>query len=54
MTNFQQLFQMGQQVQAKLSEPWQAELARRTGREIRLAADPALALESGFAQAVPL
>ena len=41
-------------VQAKLSEPWQAELARRTGREIRLAADPALALESGFAHAVPL
>jgi hypothetical protein len=41
-------------VQAKLSEHWLAELARRTGREIRLAADPALALEGGFAQAVPL
>lgn len=41
-------------VQARLSETWLAELARRTGREIRLAAEPALALESGFAQAVPL
>lgn len=41
-------------VQAKLPKPWLAELGRRTGREIRLAADPALALESGFAQAVPL
>lgn len=41
-------------VLAKLSEPWLEELARRTAREIRLAADPGLALEGGFAQAVPL
>ncbi|MXP41505.1 ribonuclease [Altererythrobacter soli] len=41
-------------VRARLSEPWLEELARRTGREIRLAADPGLALEGGFAQAVPL
>jgi hypothetical protein len=41
-------------IQGKLSEAWLAELARRTGREIRFAADPALALEGGFAQAVPL
>ncbi len=37
-----------------ISPDWQAELARRTGREIRCRADPALALESGFAQAVTL
>jgi hypothetical protein len=41
-------------VLAKLSQVWRDELARRTGREIRLAADPGLALEGGFAQAVPL
>jgi hypothetical protein len=41
-------------VLAKLSEAWVGELARRTGREIRLAADPGLALEGSFAQAVPL
>lgn len=41
-------------VRAQLSEAWLEELARRTGREIRLAADPGLALEGGFAQAVPL
>jgi hypothetical protein len=40
-------------VAAQLSEAWLAELARRTGREVRLASDPALALDSGFAQAVP-
>jgi hypothetical protein len=37
---------------AKLSERWLAELSRRTGREVRLATDPALALDGGFAQAV--
>jgi ribonuclease G len=39
-------------VAAKLSDDWLAELARRTGREVRLASDPALALDGGFAQAV--
>lgn len=41
-------------IRAKLKEDWLAELARRTGREIRVESDPALALEAGFAQAVPL
>lgn len=41
-------------VSAKLKPQWLDELARRTGREIRIATDPALALEAGFAQAVPL
>jgi hypothetical protein len=40
-------------VAAQLSETWLAELARRTGREVRLASGPALALDGGFAQAVP-
>ena len=40
-------------VGSQLSEDWLAELARRTGREVRLAADPGLALVGGFAQAVP-
>ncbi len=40
-------------VTAKLSESWLDELKRRTGRHVRLAADPALALDGGFAQAVP-
>jgi hypothetical protein len=39
---------------SQLSEDWLAELARRTGREVRLAGDPALALDGAFAQAVPL
>lgn len=33
---------------------WRDELSRRTGRTIRVHADPELALEGGFAQAVPL
>ena len=41
-------------VQTKLRDDWLAELARRSGREVRTAADPALALDGGFAQAVPL
>ncbi|OCC22667.1 ribonuclease [Croceicoccus estronivorus] len=41
-------------VKAKLQQSWLDELARRTGREIRVQTDPALALEGGFAQAVPL
>ena len=39
-------------VAAKLSPDWLAELARRSGREVRLATDPGLALDGGFAQAV--
>ena len=39
-------------ITARLIPEWLAELARRTGREIRTKADPALALEGGFAQAV--
>jgi hypothetical protein len=38
---------------AMVSPPWLAELERRTGRGVRLATDPALALDGGFAQAVP-
>ena len=41
-------------VVGQLTDNWLGELARRTGREVRLAPDPALALEGGFAQAVPL
>ncbi len=40
-------------LEAKLTPEWLAELARRTGREVRLAIDPGLALEGAFAQAVP-
>jgi hypothetical protein len=36
----------------KLTDDWLAELARRTGRDVRLANDPGLALDGGFAQAV--
>lgn len=39
-------------VEAALRREWREELARRAGREVRIATDAALALESGFAQAV--
>ncbi|MBN8499866.1 MAG: ribonuclease [Sphingomonadales bacterium] len=39
-------------VRARLSAEWLAELGCRTGREIRLTANPGLALDGGFAQAV--
>jgi len=41
-------------VKVRLHDGWLGELARRTGREVRVATDPALALEAAFAQAVPL
>ena len=41
-------------VAGKLQDVWLAELSRRTGREVRTAVDASLALEAGFAQAVPL
>jgi len=37
-----------------MAPEWETELARRTGRIVRWNHDPALALEAGFAQAVPL
>lgn len=37
-------------LKAKLKDGWLAELARRTGREVRIAADPALAIEAADAQ----
>lgn len=39
-------------VEAALRPEWREELARRAGREVRIAADAALALEGGFTQAV--
>lgn len=47
------LLTMHPAIKPKLKDAWLAELAHRTGREVRLAIDPALALEGGFAQAVP-
>lgn len=41
-------------VEARLRPEWRVELARRTGRNVRIQADPKLALEAGFAQAIPL
>ncbi len=41
-------------LKAKLKPQWVEELARRTGREVRIATDPALALDAAFAQSVPL
>lgn len=39
-------------LQPLLRDEWHAELARRTGREIRWKSDPAVAIEGGFAQAI--
>ncbi|WP_086734629.1 ribonuclease [Erythrobacter colymbi] len=39
-------------LKAKLKEAWLAELARRTGREVRVSADPGLAIEAAHAQLV--
>ena len=41
-------------VEEALKAGWQTELARRSGREVRVAGNPALALGAAFAQAVPL
>lgn len=41
-------------IAAHLADEWQAQLARRTGREIRIKVEPGLALEGGFAQSVPI
>ncbi len=41
-------------IASRLAPDWLAELARRTGREVRVAPNPGLALEGAFAQAVPL
>ena len=41
-------------LKAKLKPEWLDELARRTGRTVRVETDPGLAIEAGFAQAVPL
>lgn len=38
---------------AKLRAEWLEELGRRTGREVRIETDPALAIEAGQAQLVP-
>lgn len=41
-------------ISAHLTDEWQTQLARRTGREIRIKLEPGLALEGGFAQSVPI
>jgi hypothetical protein len=40
-------------LKAKLKQPWLDELARRTGRKLRIEADPALAIEAAHAQLLP-
>ena len=37
-------------LKAKLKDEWLAELARRTGREVRIETDPGLAIEAAHAQ----
>jgi Ribonuclease G/E len=39
-------------LKAKLNPAWLDELARRTGREVRIAADPGLAIEAAHAQLI--
>jgi hypothetical protein len=39
-------------LKAKLKDAWLAKLARRTGREVRIVAEPALAIEAANAQVV--
>ena len=39
-------------LKAKLKQPWLDELARRTGREVRVESDPGLAIEAAHAQLV--
>jgi len=39
-------------IKARLKPDWLDELGRRTGRDVRIETDPALALDAGFAQAV--
>lgn len=41
-------------VKARFKPEWLEELARRTGREVRIETDPGLAIERSFAQAMPL
>ncbi len=48
------LLTMHPALQSHIKPQWRAELARRTGREIRMSHDPGLALEGGFAQSVAL
>ncbi len=48
------LLTMHPALQAKLAPEWLNALTRRTGREVRTATDPGLALNGAFAQAVPL
>lgn len=41
-------------IKRHLKQSWLDELAKRTGREVRIETDSTLALEGGFAQSVPL
>ncbi len=41
-------------IKAQLKSEWLDQLARRTGRQIRIEIDPGLALDGSFSQAVPL